>query len=35
VKWEFPDPSADLDGSGLVDGPDLGIILSRWGSCPI
>ena len=23
----------DLDGSGLVDGADLTIILSAWGDC--
>jgi hypothetical protein len=26
-------PSADLDGSGLVDGIDLALLLGAWGSC--
>jgi hypothetical protein len=25
---------ADLDGSGTVDGADLGLLLSLWGTCP-
>jgi len=24
----------DLDGNGVVDGADLGILLGNWGSCP-
>jgi hypothetical protein len=26
--------SPDLDGDGLVDGADLGILLAAWGPCP-
>jgi hypothetical protein len=26
-----PANPADLDGSGLVDGADLGILLANWG----
>jgi hypothetical protein len=25
--------TADLDGSGIVDGADLGVLLGSWGSC--
>lgn len=25
---------ADLDGNGIVDGADLGLLLSAWGECP-
>jgi hypothetical protein len=25
--------AADLDGDGLVDGSDLGIMLGTWGAC--
>ena len=28
--WNSPDPEADLDGSGLVDGADIGLLLSYW-----
>jgi hypothetical protein len=24
---------ADLDGNGIVDGDDLGILLGAWGPC--
>jgi len=34
----FIDPNAtrpgDLNGDGLVDGADLGILLGQWGACP-
>jgi hypothetical protein len=26
-------PAADLNGDGLVDGADLGLMLSAWGPC--
>jgi hypothetical protein len=26
--------TGDLTGSGIVDGADLGTILSHWGPCP-
>jgi hypothetical protein len=26
--------TGDLDGSGTVDGTDLGMLLSAWGACP-
>ncbi len=29
----LPQPSADLNGDGVVDGADLGILLSAWGRC--
>jgi hypothetical protein len=25
---------ADINGNGIVDGADLGILLSFWGACP-
>jgi hypothetical protein len=25
---------ADLNGDTVVDGADLGLLLSRWGACP-
>ena len=28
--WGTPDQSADLDGSGLVDGADVGLLLASW-----
>jgi hypothetical protein len=27
-------PSADLDGDGMVNGADLGMLLGAWGPCP-
>ncbi|MFO0874656.1 MAG: LamG-like jellyroll fold domain-containing protein [Phycisphaerales bacterium] len=29
-----PPKAGDLDGSGTVDGGDLGLLLSAWGPCP-
>jgi len=29
----LPAPAADLNGDGVVDGADLGILLSSWGPC--
>jgi hypothetical protein len=29
-----PPINADLDGNGVVDGADLGFLLSSWGDCP-
>jgi hypothetical protein len=26
--------NADLDGNGVVNGADLGSLLSAWGPCP-
>jgi hypothetical protein len=26
--------NADLDGNGVVNGADLGTLLSSWGACP-
>lgn len=26
--------SADINGDGLVDGADLGLVLEAWGTCP-
>lgn len=38
VTIELPVPStgcfADLNGDGVVDGADLGILLGAWGPCP-
>lgn len=33
--YERPEPAcrADLDGSGVVDGTDLGLLLGSWGAC--
>ena len=28
------DCSADIDGNGLVDGADLGLLFVAWGECP-
>jgi hypothetical protein len=30
--WGTGDPTADLDGSGLVDAADLSFILANWGA---
>ena len=30
----FASCPGDLDGSGLVDGNDLGLLFSAWGPCP-
>ena len=27
-------PRCDVDGSGIVDGSDLTIVLDAWGPCP-
>jgi len=29
-----PPPEADLDGDGIVNGSDLGLLLLAWGDCP-
>jgi hypothetical protein len=26
--------ASDLDANGIVDGADLGLLLSGWGPCP-
>ncbi|MEY3021262.1 MAG: hypothetical protein RIS86_458, partial [Planctomycetota bacterium] len=31
--FEAPANPADLDGDGLVGGPDLAILLAAWGPC--
>jgi hypothetical protein len=31
AAWGSVDPEADLDGSGTVDGGDLGLMLANWG----
>jgi hypothetical protein len=32
TAWTLEVPcAADLDGNGIVDGPDLGALLSQWG----
>jgi len=28
-------PTGDLNGDGIVDGADLGILLAAWGACPM
>jgi formylglycine-generating enzyme required for sulfatase activity len=28
-------PQADIDGNGIVDGADLGVLLANWGPCGI
>ena len=33
VEWEMASNPADLNGDGLVDGADLGLMLAAWGSC--
>ena len=33
--WGTGAPGADLDGSGTVDGGDLGLMLGAWGACPL
>jgi len=30
-----PRDPADLNGDGVVDGADLGLLLSAWGTCPV
>jgi len=32
VECEPKPPTADLDGDGIVDGADLGLLLQQWGS---
>jgi hypothetical protein len=27
--------SGDLNGDGVIDGQDIGILLSQWGPCPV
>lgn len=36
VDWDDDETfsSADLDGDGMVDGVDLGMLLAQWGACP-
>ncbi len=34
TTFEAPANPADLDGDGLVGGPDLAILLGAWGACP-
>ena len=31
--WGSDNATYDLDGSGLIDGADLTIILADWGEC--
>lgn len=31
--WGTADPNADVNGDGVVDGADLGIVLASFGSC--
>lgn len=33
-RWSQPAPSADLNGDGVIDGADLGLLLAAWGACP-
>ncbi|MEE2971861.1 MAG: M43 family zinc metalloprotease [Planctomycetota bacterium] len=35
IEGVVPDdePSADLDGNGVVDGSDVGLLLASWGPC--
>ena len=35
IEGIVPDdePSADLDGNGVVDGSDVGLLLASWGAC--
>lgn len=33
-NWGSDDPVADIDGSGQVDGGDLGLMVAAWGTCP-
>lgn len=38
ARWGCPagsdPPSADLNGDGVVNGRDLGLLLAAWGACP-
>jgi len=33
VEWQTGGSPADLNGDGLVDGADLGLMLAAWGTC--
>ena len=33
LYWPVGNPGPDIDGSGGVDGHDLGILLAAWGGC--
>jgi hypothetical protein len=30
-RWGVNDPVVDLNGDGLVDGLDLGLLIADWG----
>jgi hypothetical protein len=30
-----PAPVGDINGDGIVDGADLGLLLIDWGACPV
>jgi hypothetical protein len=35
TNWGQPGPRPeDLDGSGVVDAGDMGLLLAAWGACP-
>ena len=34
VMIERAQCTGDLDGSGVIDGADLGVMLGNWGACP-
>ena len=33
AAWESGDSRCDLDGSGEVDGADVGLLFIAWGPC--
>jgi len=33
LDWGSTSSSSDLDGNGIVDGADLGVMLLDWGGC--
>jgi hypothetical protein len=33
AQWDIVG-SADIDGTGVVDGADLAFLLAAWGPCP-
>ena len=33
-SWSTSDPTSDLNGDGIVNGADFGLLLGAWGPCP-
>jgi hypothetical protein len=33
ARWNQPGGRTDLNGDGITNGDDLGILLAKWGNC--